>query len=185
STQVRHPSVRAVTCTTHLSRLVELVLVATALGILLRIVVHRIVNPVNARNPTAARGSCYECGGTDHFKAAFPRLNQAQRTEGGRPNQVVAINGVQGRGNNGNRAHGGAFMLGAEEARQDPNIVTGIETSNLGFSYEIEIASGQLVEIDKVIRGCKLEIEGHTFDIDLIPFGSGSFDVIVGMDWFS
>ncbi|GJZ16217.1 hypothetical protein Tco_0551894 [Tanacetum coccineum] len=36
----------------------------------------------------------------------------------------------------------------------------GIESSDLGFSYEIEIASGQLVEINKVIRGCKLEIEG-------------------------
>ncbi|GJT98590.1 putative reverse transcriptase domain-containing protein [Tanacetum coccineum] len=44
----------------------------------------------------------------------------------------------------------------------------GIESNNLGFSYEIEIASGQLVEIDKVIRGCKLEIEGHTFDSTLI-----------------
>ncbi|GJX50124.1 putative reverse transcriptase domain-containing protein [Tanacetum coccineum] len=43
----------------------------------------------------------------------------------------------------------------------------------------------QLVEIDKVIRGCKLEIEGHVFDINLIPFGSGSFDVIIGKDWLS
>ncbi|GKD79574.1 putative reverse transcriptase domain-containing protein, partial [Tanacetum coccineum] len=39
--------------------------------------------------------------------------------------------------------------------------------------------------IDKVIKGCKLEIEGHVFDIDLIPFGHGSFDVIIGMDWLS
>nr|GEU31569.1 hypothetical protein [Tanacetum cinerariifolium] len=61
----------------------------------------------------------------------------------------------------------------------------GIEPSDLGFSYEIEIASEKLVEIDKVIRGCKLEIEGHVSDINLIPFGSGSFDVIVGMDWLS
>ncbi|GKB77061.1 putative reverse transcriptase domain-containing protein [Tanacetum coccineum] len=91
-------------------------------------------------------------------------------TRGSRPNQVVAIDGGQGCGNNSNRARGGAFMLGAEEAR---------------FSYEIEIASGQLVEINKVIRGCELEIEGHTFDIDLIPFGSGSFDVIVRIDWLS
>ncbi|GKB85506.1 putative reverse transcriptase domain-containing protein [Tanacetum coccineum] len=105
-------------------------------------------------------------------------------------------------------------MLGAEEARQDSNIVTGtftlnnhyattlfdsgadysfvsttfipllgIEPSDLGFSYEIEIASEQLVEINKVIKGCKLEIEGHMFDINLIPFGSGCFDVIIGMDW--
>ncbi|GKG27675.1 putative reverse transcriptase domain-containing protein, partial [Tanacetum coccineum] len=51
--------------------------------------------------------------------------------------------------------------------------------------YEIEIASGQLVEIDKVIKGCKLEIEGHVIDINLIPFGHGSFDMIIGMDWLS
>nr|GEX89171.1 reverse transcriptase domain-containing protein [Tanacetum cinerariifolium] len=56
----------------------------------------------------------------------------------------------------------------------------GIEPIKLGFRYEIEIASGQLVEIDKVIKGCKLEIEGHVFDIDFIPFGHGNFDVIIG-----
>ncbi|GKA91869.1 putative reverse transcriptase domain-containing protein [Tanacetum coccineum] len=61
----------------------------------------------------------------------------------------------------------------------------GIEPDKLGFSYEIKIASGQLVEIDMVIKGCKLEIDGHVFDIDLIPFGSGSFDVTIGMDWLS
>nr|GFB17746.1 putative reverse transcriptase domain-containing protein [Tanacetum cinerariifolium] len=36
-----------------------------------------------------------------------------------------------------------------------------------------------------VIESCKLEIEGHVFDIDLIPFGHGIFDVIIGMDWLS
>ncbi|GJW09121.1 putative reverse transcriptase domain-containing protein [Tanacetum coccineum] len=61
----------------------------------------------------------------------------------------------------------------------------GLEPNDLGFRYETEIASGQLVEINKVIKGCKLEIEGHVFDIDLIPFGHGSFDVIIGMDWLS
>ncbi|GKB55101.1 putative reverse transcriptase domain-containing protein, partial [Tanacetum coccineum] len=61
----------------------------------------------------------------------------------------------------------------------------GLEPIDLGFKYEIEIASGQLVEIDKVIKGCKLKIEGHVFDIDLIPFGHGSFDVIIDMDWLS
>nr|GEW14316.1 putative reverse transcriptase domain-containing protein [Tanacetum cinerariifolium] len=61
----------------------------------------------------------------------------------------------------------------------------GIEPSELGFNYEIEIASRHLVEIDKVIRGCKLEIEGHMFDINLILFRSGIFDVIIGIDWLS
>ncbi|GJZ13623.1 putative nucleotidyltransferase, ribonuclease H [Tanacetum coccineum] len=147
---------------------------------------------------------------------ACPRWNRVQGPGGNRPNQVVATNEGQGRGNQGNQARGRAFMLGVEEGRQDPNMVTGtftlnkhfattlfdsgadysfvsttlipllgLEPTDLGFKYEIEIASGQLVEIDKVIKGCKLEIEGHIFDIDLIPFGHGSFDVIIGMDWLS
>nr|GEX22778.1 reverse transcriptase [Tanacetum cinerariifolium] len=97
--------------------------------------------------------ACYEYGSTDH-----------------------------GRRNQWNQARGRAFMLGAEEARQDSNIMTGIEPSDLGFRYEIEIASGQL-EIDKVIKGCKLEIEGHVFDTDLISFGHVSFDVIIVRDF--
>nr|GEY41004.1 hypothetical protein [Tanacetum cinerariifolium] len=102
-----------------------------------------------------------------------------------RTGNTFAITINPGCGNTGNQARGRAFMLGADEALQDPNIMTGIKPSDLGFSYEIEIASGQLVEIDKVIKGCKLEIEGHVLDINLIPFGSRSFDVIIGMDWLS
>nr|GEY10245.1 putative reverse transcriptase domain-containing protein [Tanacetum cinerariifolium] len=60
-----------------------------------------------------------------------------------------------------------------------------IEPSALGFRYEVEIASGKLEKINKVIKNCKIEIEGHVFDIDLIPFRHGSFDVILGMDWLS
>ncbi|GKD09782.1 putative reverse transcriptase domain-containing protein [Tanacetum coccineum] len=53
-------------------------------------------------NPVNARNltvrACYECDSTNH-----------------------------GRGNQGNQTKGRAFILGAEEARQDPNIVTGID----------------------------------------------------------
>nr|GEZ85831.1 putative reverse transcriptase domain-containing protein [Tanacetum cinerariifolium] len=109
----------------------------------------RMVNPLNARNLTAARGACFECGSTDHCKAVCPRLNRAPRQGENRPNQAMAIEGGKGRGNNGNQARGREFVMGLEEARQDPNIITDIEPSNLGFSYEIKIASRQLVEINK------------------------------------
>nr|GEV36433.1 hypothetical protein [Tanacetum cinerariifolium] len=85
----------------------------------------RNVNPINARNPPVR--ACYEYGSTDHVRSACPRLNRAQGLKGTRPNQVVANNRVRGCGNQGNHARGRAFMLGAEEARQDPNIVMGMD----------------------------------------------------------
>nr|GEX28834.1 hypothetical protein [Tanacetum cinerariifolium] len=174
--------------------------------------VPRNMNLVNTRNPPGR--ACYECGSTDHVRPTCPRLNRAQGLGGNRPKQVISNNEGQGHGNQENQARGRAFMLGAEEARRDPNIMTsmftlndhhattlfdsgadysfvsttfipllGIESSKLGFRYEMEIASGQLVEIDKVIKGCRLEIKGRVFDIDLIPFEHRGFDVIIGMDW--
>nr|GEY30539.1 hypothetical protein [Tanacetum cinerariifolium] len=118
--------------------------------------VPRNVNLINARNATVR--ACYKCGST---------------------------NQVKGHRNNGNQVRGRAFMIGSEEACKDPNIVMGIDPSDLRFSYEIKIASRQLVETNKAIKGCKLEIEGHVFDINLIPFRSESFDMIIGMDWLS
>ncbi|GKE64316.1 reverse transcriptase domain-containing protein, partial [Tanacetum coccineum] len=53
----------------------------------------RMVNLLNAKNPTAARGACYECGGTDHYKSACYRLDRAPGQGGNRPNQAMAIEG--------------------------------------------------------------------------------------------
>nr|GEX20021.1 putative reverse transcriptase domain-containing protein [Tanacetum cinerariifolium] len=60
-----------------------------------------------------------------------------------------------------------------------------IKPSVISPGYEIEIASSVKVETNKIIRGCKLELESHTFIIDLILFGYGSFNMIVGIDWLS
>ncbi|GJV62574.1 putative reverse transcriptase domain-containing protein [Tanacetum coccineum] len=85
-------------------------------------VVLRNVNLINARNPVAR--TCYECGSTDHIKLACPRINQAQRPRGNHQNQVVAVNGGLGRGNKGDLARGMEFIMGAEEARPNSNIIT-------------------------------------------------------------
>ncbi|GJX04081.1 putative reverse transcriptase domain-containing protein [Tanacetum coccineum] len=135
---------------------------------LARLVPH-LVTPEGKRIERYAYGLVLQIRGM--VAATVVKSHHGSKASGKPQNQFVAINGGQGRGNQGNQARGKAFMLGAEEARQDPNIMTGIEPSDLGFSYEIEITSGQLVEIDKVIKGCKLEINGHVFNINLIPFG--------------
>ncbi|GJS62519.1 putative reverse transcriptase domain-containing protein [Tanacetum coccineum] len=94
--------------------------------------VPRNMNPVNARNlPVRA---CYKCGSTDHVRPACPKWNRVQGPGGNRPNQVFANNEGQGLGNQGNQARGRAFMLGAEEARQDLNIMTGTFTLNKHFA---------------------------------------------------
>ncbi|GKE20083.1 putative reverse transcriptase domain-containing protein [Tanacetum coccineum] len=114
-------------------------------------------NPVNARNPTIR--ACYKCGSTDHVRSTCPRLNRAQGLEENYPNQVAAKSGVRVVETKGTRL--------------------GVGHSCWEQRKLIEIANGQLVEIDKVIKGCKLEMEGLVFDIDLIPFGHGIFYVII------
>ncbi|GKE90173.1 putative reverse transcriptase domain-containing protein, partial [Tanacetum coccineum] len=152
----------------------------------------RNVNHVNARNPIVR--ACYECGSTDHVRSACPRLNRAQGPEGNRPNQVAANNEEEARQDPNimtstftlnNHFATTLFDYGADYSFVSTTFIPllRLEPSKLGFKYEIEIASGQLVEIDKVIKGYKLEIKGHVFDINLIPFRHGSFDVIIGMDW--
>ncbi|GJR09472.1 putative reverse transcriptase domain-containing protein [Tanacetum coccineum] len=100
----------------------------------------------------------------------------------------MAVNEGQGHGNNGNQACGRAFMLGAKEAHQNPNIVTG--TFTLKNHYAIPLfdsgADYSFVSTTFIpLLGIEPKIEGHGFDINLIPFGSESFDVIIGMDWLS
>nr|GEV64294.1 putative reverse transcriptase domain-containing protein [Tanacetum cinerariifolium] len=71
-----------------------------------------------------------------------------------------------------------------------PHLVTS-ESSRIkryihGLAPQIrEIADGESVEVDRVIRDCKLELGNSLFTIDLILLGHGSFDVIVRMDWLS
>nr|GEW10642.1 putative reverse transcriptase domain-containing protein [Tanacetum cinerariifolium] len=147
--------------------------------------VPRNVSHVNAINPTVK--VCYECGSTDHVRSACLRLNRAQGMKRNRPNQVVVNNKGQGRGNQRNQARGRVFMLEAEEARQDPNIMTGTFTlinhyattlfdSGADYSF-VSTTFIPLLGIEPSKLGFRYEIE--------IANRHGSFDVIIGMDWLS
>ncbi|GKB55769.1 putative reverse transcriptase domain-containing protein [Tanacetum coccineum] len=51
--------------------------------------------------------------------------------------------------------------------------------------YDIEMADGNLVSTNTVIKGCTLTLLNQPFKIDLMPIKLGSFDVVIGMDWLS
>ncbi|GJR46749.1 putative reverse transcriptase domain-containing protein [Tanacetum coccineum] len=75
-------------------------------------------------------------------------------------------------------AQGRAYMLRDKNAHQDPNVVT-------DTFYDIEMADGNLVSTNTVIKGCTLTLLNQPFKIDLMPIKLGSFDVVIGMDWLS
>ncbi|KAJ9536400.1 LOW QUALITY PROTEIN: hypothetical protein OSB04_un000413 [Centaurea solstitialis] len=159
------------------------------------------------------RRTCFECGSFNHYRNACPKMNQRPYVNQAQPaNQ--ANQGNQGnQGNRGGLARGRAFVIGAEEARQNPDVVTGTFLLNnypatvlfdsgadrsfvsLEFRPKIKKKSQNLKEDHiieysngELVRADKkmhLGLAGKDFSIDLIPIKIGSFDIIVGMDWMS
>jgi hypothetical protein len=148
----------------------------------------------NERRTAGIGSGCYECGANGHIKRNCPKLKR----------------------NSANQAHGRAFVIGTGDARQDPNVVTGmflvnkqlarvlfdsgadlsfvskqfrpllgLESIKLENKYSIELANIKVVEATDVIKRCTLEMEGHSFSIDLLSVTLGSFNIVVGIDWLS
>ncbi|GJR53704.1 putative reverse transcriptase domain-containing protein [Tanacetum coccineum] len=174
----------------------------------------RQVAPVNAVRMSNNSRVCYECGSPDHFRNTCPKLNRAPgqagnqlALEGGRNNRSNG-NQVRGRAFNVNvnameavqdpNVVTGTFSLNDHfvtvlfDSGADFSFIStefapllNVKPSIVNPGYVIEVADGKKVEVDRIIRDCKLELGGSLFSINLIPLGHGSFDVIVGMDWLS
>nr|GEV75156.1 putative reverse transcriptase domain-containing protein [Tanacetum cinerariifolium] len=93
------------------------------------------------------------------------------------PNRNTGLTRIPCRKTNIN-AQGRAYMLRDRNAHQDPNVV-------MDTFYDIEMADGNLVSTNTVIKGCTLTLVNQPFEIDLMPIKIGSFDVVIGMDWLS
>ncbi|GKA02922.1 putative reverse transcriptase domain-containing protein [Tanacetum coccineum] len=170
------------------------------------------VAPVNAVIMKYDQRTCYECGSPDHFCNTCPKLNRAPGQVGNRltieGNQNAKNNGNQTRGRVFNvnvfdalqdpKFLTGTFSLndhfatilfdsGADFSFISTKFVPllNVKPSIVRPGYVIEVADGKKVEVDRIIRGCKLELVNSLFNINLILLGHGSFDVIVGMDWLS
>ncbi|GJQ91289.1 putative reverse transcriptase domain-containing protein [Tanacetum coccineum] len=172
----------------------------------------RHAEPIRAVRPRDGQRACYECGSLDHLRPNYPKWNRGRNQS---RNQLALVgnrntrgneNRARGRAFNGNAVDAlqdpnvvtGTYSLNnlyatmlfdsgvdfsfistkcAPLLNEKPSI------ANLG--YMIVVANGKKEEVDRIFRGCRLELGDFIFHIDLIPLGKGSFDVIVGIDWLS
>nr|GEV84312.1 putative reverse transcriptase domain-containing protein [Tanacetum cinerariifolium] len=144
----------------------------------------RKVALMNAVRMGQNQRACYECGSLDHLCYDCPKRKQAT----GQARNLLALEGNRATRNNKNQARGREFNGNAVEAifissKFAP--LLNVEPCIANPGYMIEIAYGENVKVNRVIRDCKLELGNSLFTIDLILLGHGSFDVIVGMDWLS
>ncbi|KAI3685091.1 hypothetical protein L6452_34324 [Arctium lappa] len=72
------------------------------------------------------RRVCFECGSPDHFKNNCPRVNRRANE-----NQIRPVGQRDQKG----QARGRVFEIGAEEARRDPNVITGTFLLNNHSAY--------------------------------------------------
>ncbi|GKA99429.1 putative reverse transcriptase domain-containing protein [Tanacetum coccineum] len=146
----------------------------------------RIVNLVNAKNSTATRGACLECGGTDHHKAACPRSwkqwqpNTGKSFYDGSRGSSPGPEHYDGYVHSNNHYATILFNSSADYSFVSTTFIPllSMEPSRLGFTYEIEIASGQLVEINKLSRH-KAEIVCHE-KVVRIPLPNGKILRVLG-----
>ncbi|GJV43485.1 putative reverse transcriptase domain-containing protein [Tanacetum coccineum] len=170
----------------------------------------RQVAPMNAVKMGQNQRACYECGSLNHLRYDCPKWKQATGQAmnplalEGNKNTRNNKNQARGKAFNGNAVEAlqdpkvvtGTFSLNNQfatilfDSGDDFSFIStkfapllNVEPCIVNPGYAIEIANGKSVEVDRVIRDCKLELGNSLFTIDLIPLGHRSFDVIVGIDW--
>ncbi|GJW96814.1 putative reverse transcriptase domain-containing protein [Tanacetum coccineum] len=144
--------------------------------------------------------TCYECGVQGHFKRDCPKLKNGNRgNQRGNDNAPAKVYVVGNAGTNpDSNVVTGTFLLNDRYASilfdtgADRSFVSitfssliDITPTTLDHYYDVELADGKIIGINTIIRGCTLNFLNHPFNINLMPVELGSFDVIIGMDWFS
>ncbi|KAI3733183.1 hypothetical protein L1987_64403 [Smallanthus sonchifolius] len=161
------------------------------------------VKPPNRTNPQGtnqgvpaiANGrACYECGDPNYFRDQCPRFTNAR--QGGARGRAFNINANEAQANND--VVNGTFLVNSQyssilfDTGADKSFVSlnfepllAKTRSQLEKTFTVEVANGDSLTIESIIYDCSLELNEHTFLINLVPMPLGSFDIIIGMDWLS
>ncbi|GJW94072.1 reverse transcriptase domain-containing protein [Tanacetum coccineum] len=152
----------------------------------------------NCRNKGPATGSnlqpvsviCHACGEKGHYQSQCSNTNI---NANGRAYLLRDKNAHQDP-----NVVTGTFLLNQRPARilfdsgADKSFVSipfasmrNISSNTLDTTYNIEMADGNLISTNTIIKGCTLTLLNQPFKIDLMPIKLGSFDVVIGMDWLS
>ncbi|GJU20680.1 putative reverse transcriptase domain-containing protein [Tanacetum coccineum] len=156
------------------------------------------VNTNNNNNKNQKAGACYECGSTGHIKKNCPKLKNRRNGNGNGTAQgrAYALGGrdaspdsnvITGTFLLNNRYATILFDTGADRSFVSNTIsaLINITPTTLESHYDVELANGEIIGVNTIIRGCSLNFINHPFNIDLMPVPLGSFDVIIGMDWLT
>ncbi|GJW67296.1 putative reverse transcriptase domain-containing protein [Tanacetum coccineum] len=146
---------------------------------------------------------CHKCNKVGHFaldcrSTSNTNVANTQKGNGAAPKGNVGNAEKRGNasGNPDSNVITGTFLLNKHYASilfdtgADRSFIStafssliNIALTPLENSYDVELADGEIVGIDTIIRGCTLNFLDHPFNIDLMPVELGSFEVIIGMDW--
>ncbi|KAJ9552821.1 LOW QUALITY PROTEIN: hypothetical protein OSB04_016866 [Centaurea solstitialis] len=145
---------------------------------------------------------CFHCYQSGHIKPNCPQLKGAP-VQAPAPTTLRITDGTTA-GRSGPTTRGRAFQLTAEEAQTEPDVITGIfsvnskpalvlfdtgatwsyiELGKLDRPVKIDVAAEEVHVVERVFRGCTIDIFGVQFSINLIPVPMNGIDVVVGIDW--
>ncbi|KAI3812757.1 hypothetical protein L1987_17469 [Smallanthus sonchifolius] len=141
-------------------------------------------------------GKCHNCGESGHFSKDYRK----PRTSNNEKAKEAGKGGARTR----------AYALTQEEARGDPNVVSGTFILNhtfvsvlfdsgasksfISFSFckrlkykmfNVETAVGRNTKVVELVDDLTIKIEGQRFPVKLFVIELGGFDVVLGMDWLA
>ncbi|XP_071695256.1 uncharacterized protein [Rutidosis leptorrhynchoides] len=134
---------------------------------------------------------CYECGKPGHFRDTCPNKKTTENASG----RAFNINSrdamedpklVTGTFLVNDLSVYVLFNLGTDlsfvSSKFSPKIKTPL--TPLNRTYLVEVANGKVLTAKSVYGKCNINLAGRDFEVDLIPIDLGSFDVVIGIDWF-